>query len=66
MSKCMSCRRELSHTIRDVLCLRCLYAIEVSGDGLYDDPEEQTRPGIRPAMLAAAEIHGAASASIAE
>lgn len=55
MTKCTSCKRTLSHSIRDVLCLRCLYAIEVRGDGhgLYDDEEEKTRPGIRPAMLAA-------------
>jgi hypothetical protein len=50
MHKCNSCRRTLSNASRDALCLKCLYVIDRGG--AFDD-EPETKPGKRPASIAA-------------
>ena len=50
MHKCNGCRRTLSNTNRDALCLKCLYVIDRGG--AFDD-EPETKPGKRPASIAA-------------
>ena len=50
MHTCNCCRRILSNSSRDALCLRCLYLIDRGGE--FDD-EPETKPGKRPSLVAA-------------
>jgi hypothetical protein len=52
MHKCNRCRRTLSNSVRDALCLRCLYAIDRGG---AFDEEPETKPGLRPASIASSD-----------
>jgi hypothetical protein len=49
MHNCTGCRRTLSNSSRNALCLRCLYLLD-RGRPFDDEPE--TRPGKRPSSIA--------------
>ena len=49
MHTCSYCRRTLSNSGRDALCLKCLYSID-RGRAFDDEPE--TKPGKHPASIA--------------
>jgi hypothetical protein len=49
MHTCSSCRRILSNSSRDALCLKCLYLID-RGRAFDDEPE--TKPGKSPSWSA--------------
>lgn len=50
MYTCNCCRRPLTNSTRDALCLRCLYVID--GGGAFDD-ELETKPGKRRSSIEA-------------
>jgi hypothetical protein len=49
MHRCTGCRRALSNSVRNALCLRCLYALD-RGSAFNEDAE--TKPGKRPTSIA--------------